>query len=323
MVKIDIKDKKILYQLDANSRQTASQIGKAVGLPKNIVIYRMKKLYNKGIIQDFHTIIDSYKLGYMGIRLHFLFQDTNPNTEKEIIEYFIKNKYTSLVITGKGKFDLSVMLWFKSVKEYYQFWQELQHKYCTFFQKQIFTFYIGDIQFRSTYLAIDYKKNIKRKELIICGGSEKVEINNIDYNIIKIMTRNARIPLSDIANKLNISADVARYRIKKLIKLKVIQGFRIRLNIGKLGYNFLKVYVYLKQYNMRNKIIEYIKSDPYLTCIDITACESHLELEYHLQNTTQLFSIMDDICTVFPDAIRSYEYVTALKVYKNLYMPEN
>ena len=42
-LKIDLKDRKILYELDLNSRQSNSTLGKKVGLSKDIVNYRIKK----------------------------------------------------------------------------------------------------------------------------------------------------------------------------------------------------------------------------------------------------------------------------------------
>ena len=38
---IDLKDRKILYQLDSNCRQSNTQIGKNVGLKKDVVSYRI------------------------------------------------------------------------------------------------------------------------------------------------------------------------------------------------------------------------------------------------------------------------------------------
>ena len=64
MEKIDVKDRKILYELDFDSRQPFSKIGKKVGLHKNVVIYRIKRLQERGIIRNFYTVIDSFKLGY-------------------------------------------------------------------------------------------------------------------------------------------------------------------------------------------------------------------------------------------------------------------
>lgn len=48
---IDVKDKKILYLLDTNSRMSLTQIGKKVGLRKNVVSYRLKRLIQKGIMK--------------------------------------------------------------------------------------------------------------------------------------------------------------------------------------------------------------------------------------------------------------------------------
>ncbi len=39
MVKIDVKDRKILYELDLNCRQSNAQIGKKVGLGRDVVAF--------------------------------------------------------------------------------------------------------------------------------------------------------------------------------------------------------------------------------------------------------------------------------------------
>jgi DNA-binding Lrp family transcriptional regulator len=53
MEKLDVKDRKILYHLDLDSRQPFSQLGKKVGLSKDLVAYRVKKLHERGIIKNF------------------------------------------------------------------------------------------------------------------------------------------------------------------------------------------------------------------------------------------------------------------------------
>ena len=57
MEKIDVKDKKILYHLDIDSRQSLNSIGKKVGLTKDIVAYRMQRMQQNGIIKLFRTYI--------------------------------------------------------------------------------------------------------------------------------------------------------------------------------------------------------------------------------------------------------------------------
>jgi len=72
MVKIDLKDRKILYELDLNCRQSNTQIGKTVGLKKDVVSYRIKRLQEQGIIKNFWTEINTFKFGYFGLRLTLL-----------------------------------------------------------------------------------------------------------------------------------------------------------------------------------------------------------------------------------------------------------
>ena len=57
MEKMDVKDRKILYHLDIDSRQSFNNIGKKVGLTRDNVAYRVKRLQDKGIITNFRTNI--------------------------------------------------------------------------------------------------------------------------------------------------------------------------------------------------------------------------------------------------------------------------
>ena len=43
MVELDLKDKKILFELDFDARQSYSEIAKKVRLSKQVVEYRIKK----------------------------------------------------------------------------------------------------------------------------------------------------------------------------------------------------------------------------------------------------------------------------------------
>ena len=78
MQKIDAIDRKILYELDLNSRQPISQISKKTHIHENSVKYRMKKLEKLGVIQNYYTVIDSLKFGYLPVKLYLKFEFTTP-----------------------------------------------------------------------------------------------------------------------------------------------------------------------------------------------------------------------------------------------------
>ncbi|MCX6667136.1 MAG: winged helix-turn-helix transcriptional regulator [Euryarchaeota archaeon] len=318
MEKIDLKDRKILYQLDLDSRQSLTQIGKKVGLPKNVVAYRIKNLKEKGIMTEFYTIINTAKLGYTMLRFYLNYQYVTPKIEKEIIDYFFKCKYVATIHRLEGSHDLFVFMFVKNLPEFYSFWEKTLDKYGDYFVNQVFSLYSHEYIYRYSFL-LDEKVN--RTLLLAMGGEARVEIDDLDYQILKILSKDSRIPSSEIARKLNVTTDTIVNRIKKLIKKEVILGFRINLNFSKLGYQWYDIDIVLKDRLKLQPILNYLKDNPNLVAIDKTLGYVDLELEFILKNANQINQIMDDLATKFPDSIRNYKYHTRAATYKYYYMP--
>lgn len=322
MKRIDVKDKKILFELDMDCRQSLSQIGKKVGLSKSIVSYRIKRLKKMGIIDSFYTVIDLYKLGFISPRFHFVFQFVTPDIQRDIIDYFKRNKYTFIVVSTYGPFDLSVLFGIKDIRKLYVIWNEIQNKFGYYFEKQSMAFYLNETHFPFYYLKDDVKAKTK-KSLNLTGIQDHVEIDNIEVQLLNLLADNAQLPITTIAKKIGLSSRQVSYRIKKLKSLGVIEAFRVELDISKLGYQDFKVYLFLKDFKSRRPILEYVSSNPHLICIDETTGESHLELEFHLKSVDDLNKIVQDISAKFPQAIRKYYYVNVKKIHKWLYLPKN
>lgn len=322
MIKLDLKDRKILWQLDLNARQSYNQIGKKVGLSKSTVAYKIKRFEEEGLIRNYYTFIDGLRLGYIVLRLYITYQYTTEDIEKEIIDYFVANKSAVVVYSLHGIYDFEVVFWIKDINSYYNFWQRAMKKFGDYFQDQLLSFYIRYVTYKYSYLLSDKRDKSHRQNTDTMGGMETVEIDDLDFDILKTIATDARMTSSDIAEKLNTNPNIVNYRIKKLIKSDVIKAFRTNIEFSRLGYQYFKVDIYLRDYNQREKIIDYITSDPHLVSIDVTTGISHLELEFHLRNFPQLYQIMSDINRTFSHAIRNYKYFTFQKTHKYVFLPE-
>jgi len=322
MVKIDLKDRKILYQLDLNARQSLTQIGKKVKLPKNVVSYRIDRLKENGIIKKFYSHIDAYKLGYISFRLYITYQYTTPEIEKEIIDYFINNKYIWRVISIKGRFDLGVTIWVKDTNDFYIFWSKTMNKYGDYFTDRTFSACIQSFDYRHSYLLPDEYKKSNRELFEITGGGKKNEIDAINLKILDVIAEDARAPLKKIAKHLDVSPSMISYRIKDLQEIGIIQGFRTDMDASKLGYRHFKVDIYLREHKQRYRIINYIKFNPNLVHIGTSSGISDIELEFHVKHVNQLYEIMKDLVVKFPNAIRNYKHFTIQQVHKIRYMPK-
>src|SRR3989344_7743577 len=111
---VDSKDRQILFQLDLNARQSFSKIGKKVGLSKEVVGYRVKRMQKTGVIKGFYAIIDTGKLDYLSCRFFLKFMNISPNNEQEIIQYFVNHPDYWWVDSIDGTRDLGVVCLEKS-----------------------------------------------------------------------------------------------------------------------------------------------------------------------------------------------------------------
>ena len=139
MYKLDIKDKKILYELDVNSRQSNSEIGKKVGLSKEVVKYRIDTLIRKGIIIKFQTVINYFKLGIIKHKLYLQLKNITKEKLEEIGNYLKNYKKTEWVALCTGKWDLIASFLVNNINELDEEILDLMNRYHNYIKDKAIT----------------------------------------------------------------------------------------------------------------------------------------------------------------------------------------
>ena len=217
---------------------------------------------------------------------------------------------------------MSIVIWVKNIPEFYRFWDAFNEKYGDYFAEKLFSVYLKADVYPLSYLIIDdYEKSERDTYLQTTGGEETVVIDKTDYKLLYEIVENARIPLIELAEKLNCSSQSVNYRIKNLLKTSVIQGFHVSIDSSKLGYKDFKVDIWLKEVSKRKKIWNYIKYNPYVTFINTSAGYADLEIEFTIEDSDKLIDVMEEVSSKFPGAIRKYIHWNAKKLYKLRCLP--
>lgn len=243
---IDNVDRKILYELDNNSRQPIKNIAKKLRISREVVNYRIKKMVDLKIIRNFTTNTSIFKIGFFTVKTYINFVDVSILKEKEIINYLLKNKKIGWLYKVIGKWDLNIIFFGDDLSDFSIFWNEFYSKYGKYiYDKETTIFEYGEIYPRDFLIEnVAYeKKDVSRVFSIL---HKNYEIDNIEKGILKILSKNSRENILFIAKKLNVSTNTIYSKIKKLEKENVILGYTIGINHDLLNLNYYKILLYFK-----------------------------------------------------------------------------
>jgi Lrp/AsnC family leucine-responsive transcriptional regulator len=258
--RLDAKDRKILFELDKNCRQSCKEIGKKVGLSSEVVNYRIRKLEDNGIITHYQVVVNLSKLGIIEFKIALTFQNMDSQKQEMLVKKIDKIKEVMWVVSCKGNWDMIISGEAKTLEEINEVKDEII---------SIFSGFIGDkavaVCYRAEVFNRDYlnSRNNYERERVLVDKSSKIELDELDLKIIKELSENGRKSIVDIAFKLKESERVINYRIKQLEKKGIITGFRIAIDYNKLGIKFYKTFVYLENPNKKRveELIDYFKSN--------------------------------------------------------------
>lgn len=319
-LKLDLKDWKILNELDLNCRQSDSDIGKKVRLSKQVVNYRIKKLIDEGVITTFFPHIDISKLGYGAHKIYLQFRALTKEKEEEMWDYLIKQPTIVWAISCSGNWDLIFGIISKNIEEFDKTLTDFMNRYSEFILNRTITVFNKATLHHRKWLI---KKEQQPVYWLVGGKIEEIKIDETDKRILKILNEDARKPIVEIAEKANISSSLTIQRIKKLEQKGIIGSFRIGLDRKKLGMNYCKAFIYYqnKTTEKENQVLNYCYYLPNILGVSQSIGPWDLELEFEIKTYDDFHKIMKDIKNKFP-LIRNFDTVYIEKEYGKSFLPE-
>ncbi len=314
---LSIKDKRILYELDSNARQTNKQIAKKVGLSEQVTGYRIKSLIKKNIINNFYLKTNSTLLGYMHFKVLIKFQNIAKEQEVSFMKDLTKNKNVFWVANLRGNFDCFFSIVAKNIEEFTRIYNKLTQNYSSHILERKVNILEQAALFTRGYLLNKEPIEIKY------GGTTLIDLDDEDSKILKLLSNNARLSALDIAKKLEVSSDKIIYRIKKLIKNKFIVGAGVNFNRKKLG---IKYYLMLLRFQnldkeKYNKLVTLCKKSKNVLYISKTIGSHDIEIETEVFNEEELDNLIRQIKDNSFNELKDYDLLQIKEEYKLNYFP--
>lgn len=138
-----------------------------------------------------------------------------------------------------------------------------------------------------------------KKQYYKCNFMAKIKLDEIDHQILDMLIDNTRIPYTDIAKKLLISAGTVHVRVKKMEDAELIQGSSLTLDYVKLGYSFIAyVGIFLEKTHQTKFVLERLEEIPFVTVAHITTGKFNIFCKIRARDTNHAKNIIfkiDDI----------------------------
>lgn len=233
-LKIDLKDKKIFYLLTENSRLRPQKIALKVGLSKNAVIYRIRRLVKEGYIKKFLPITNFQKFGVYSYDL-FIKIRVNAEEERKIKNYFKEHPNVIWATTLFGKWDLFAQIAAKDVNDFSKIFEEI-----TIFLGHNLENYEVKHSIKRIKIdrrVFDYEKETNYKFKPSDTGENIVKLDGLDKKILWYLnTKDGLASYRKVGKAIGASSETTRNRMLSLLRNGVIVRYTPEIVYAKLGF---------------------------------------------------------------------------------------
>ena len=320
-MKITVKDKRILCELWNDSRSSSAQIAKKVGLSREVVDYRVKRLIKDKAIKRFVVSVDNEKIGFTTYMINIQLQEFNEQKLREIIGYFKAHRFVKWVASCSGKWDIIVVIAAKDKFHFDELFSEISHNiYSSLKNYEILT--------RLSVMkdaAISFIRKDSKELLPVRGFKHELsKPDNKDLLVLDELNKNPKAKIIDIASSVGISVETVRQRIRNLEKSKIITSYRPMIDVNRLGYMMFMIFL---ETNVIDKKKERELRTLFSTLPNIHYVERYigrypLSIELVARDNEEFHDVLVEVRNRLSQLIKSYELIVILEQHKQESFPK-
>jgi len=302
-IKLDKVDRKILTELDRNCRIPTTKLSKIVKKSRQAVEYRINQLVKKGIITSFNAAFNPHKMGYKIYKIYLKLRNILEE-KKKLFKYLKTSGSVYWMGECSGTWDLIFGVFAKTDSDFMDFKNDMLSKFSNIILKEEGGFLVEVKQYYKMYFTDEIIPPTK-----FAGELVASDLDELDYEILGSVVNDARIPISELAKKVNSTQTIVRGKLKKLEEKEIIIQYRIGVDLSKLGLELYKTIIRVDKFTKEDerRIIEYLSNIPNIQYFIINIWQLEPELVVH--NYHEYYKIMEELKKEFPYVIRSADAV--------------
>ena len=126
--------------------------------------------------------------------------------------------------------------------------------------------------------------------------SSNYQIDNIDLKILNVLSKNAKMPYTEVAKKVFVSGGTVHVRMRKLEKMGVVRGTKLDIDYDKLGYNISSYMgIYLEKSFLYKETVKSLKKIPEIVEIHAITGQYTIFMKIICKDTSHFRKFLDTV----------------------------
>lgn len=312
-MELDLKDRKLLYALDKNSKESYVRLAEIVGLSKDAVKNRMRAYEKEGLVSGYYAQIDYSKLGFFTLRIYFDFTRTDLAKEEEILFELSKLKEVWYLGRAEGSHQAHIGLYVKELSTYKELWATFKNRFGDYICNEHHSLFLELTYFNRDYFTNKEKSDYKKISL---SKPEEIKADEKDLIILEILSRNSRVGIVDISTKVKLTPKAVILRINKLEKSGIIIGHKTKINLENIGYSHYKVDLWINESKKREEVRAEVFALKNIIYSEMTLGGSDFEFDLECANDEEFQKVLDILRKKIGRNIKTLTFYKTRKVHK-------
>ncbi|MEK6961631.1 MAG: winged helix-turn-helix transcriptional regulator [Nanoarchaeota archaeon] len=318
---MDTLDRKILFELDKDSRVSCSQIARSIRTSKETVRYRINSLVEKGVIQKFLTILNTTKLGNSYYQIMLKLQNANERDKSMIISFLKTHRNIAWIGDLEGNYDIAFIIYVTDQIQLQSLIEDLHGRFSKYIMKKVLSVNLHADFFARDYLVGNERSTVRRTSYKSHKGS--TILDDADEKICASLGEDSRRSSVEIAKRIGLSSDAVLKRIVRLRNKGIILGSTLVLDQTVLHQSHYKILVSLNNLSKdkESRLIESSSLNNRVIAIVRVLAQWDYEIDIEVEDISQLRSFIIGLTTRFSDIIRDYEVLRIVSMPKYTFYP--
>ncbi|MFA5534958.1 MAG: Lrp/AsnC ligand binding domain-containing protein [Mariniphaga sp.] len=137
------------------------------------------------------------------------------------------------------------------------------------------------------------------------------DIDQLDEKILKLITRNARIPFLEVARECGVSGAAIHQRVQRLLNIGVITGSEFIVDPQKLGYNTCAYMgIYLEKAKFHKQVVAAMSKIPEIVECHYTTGQYAIFIKIQTKTNKHLKKLIDEELQEIEGIARTETYMS-------------